>query len=125
MGMTVPVTPPRDASWATPRDAVQMALSRAASLLRLEGRPVIRHVFSALYHGEPVSDEQWDELEFARFNATLDSASQRAGRRADEVISPHARACHNLARVAVLLRMWRHSPNYCDIAYEAGQIAIE
>ena len=86
---------------------------------------MIRHVLAAQGRGESVSDEQWDELEFARFHATLDSASQRAGRRADDVISPHARACHNLARVAELLRMWRNSPNYWDIAYEAGQIAIE
>jgi hypothetical protein len=93
--------------------------------LGLEVPPVIRHLLSALDRGEPVSDEQWDDLEFARFNATLDSASQRAGRRADDVMTPHARACHNLARVAELLRMWRNSPNYCDIAYEAGQIAIE
>ena len=123
--MTVPEAQQRDASWATTRDAVQTALNRASSLLGLEVPPVIRHVLSALDRGELVSDEQWDDLEFARFNATLDSASQRAGRRADEVISPHARASHNLARVAELLRMWRHGPNYWDIAYEAGQIAIE
>jgi hypothetical protein len=123
--MTVPEAQQRDASWATTREAVQTALSRASGLLGLEVPPVIRHVLTALDRREPVSDEQWDELEFARFNATLDSASQRAGRRADEMISPHTRACHNLARVAELLRMWRHGPNYCDIAYEAGQIAIE
>jgi hypothetical protein len=122
---TVPEAQQRDASWATTRDAVQIALGRVSSLLALEVPPVIRHVLAAQGRGESVSDEQWDELEFARFNATLDSASQRAGRRADEVISPHARACHNLARVAELLRMWRHGPNHCDIAYEAGQIAIE
>jgi hypothetical protein len=123
--MTVPEAQERDASWATTREATQTALSRASGLLGLEVPPVIRHVLTALDRREPVSDEQWDELEFARFNATLDSASQRAGRRADEMISAHARACHNLARVAELLRMWRHGPNYCDIAYEAGQIAIE
>jgi hypothetical protein len=123
--MTVPETQQRDASRATTREAVQTALSRASSLLGLEVPPVIRHVASALDRGEPVSGEQWDELEFARFNATLDSASQRAGRRADDVMSAHARACHNLARVAELLLMWRGAPNYCDIAYEAAQIAIE
>ena len=123
--MTVPEAQQHDASWATTREAVHTALSRASSLLGLEVPPVIRHVASALDRGEPVSGEQWDELEFARFNATLDSASQRAGRRADDVMSPHARACHNLARVAELLLMWRGAPNYCDIAYEAAQIAIE
>ena len=123
--MTVPEAQQRDASWATTREAVRNALSRASSLLGLEVPPVIRHVLSAVDRGEPVSGEQWDELEFARFNATLDSASQRAGRRGDDVMSPHARACHNLARTAELLLMWRGAPNYCDIAYEAAQIAIE
>jgi hypothetical protein len=123
--MTVPEAQQHDASSATTREAVHTALSRASSLLGLEVPPVIRHVATALDRAEPVSGEQWDELEFARFNATLDSASQRAGRRADDVMSPHARACHNLARVAELLLMWRGAPNYCDIAYEAAQIAIE
>ena len=123
--MTVPEAQQHDASWATTREAVHTALSRASSLLGLEVPPVIRHVASAVDRSEPVSGEQWDELEFARFNATLDSASQRAGRRADDVMSPHARACHNLARVAELLLMWRGAPNYCDIAYEAAQIAME
>ncbi len=123
--MTVPEAQQRDASWATTRETVRNALSRASSLLGLEVPPVIRHVLSAVDRGEPVSGEQWDELEFARFNATLDSASQRAGRRGDDVMSPHARACHSLARIAELLLMWRGAPNYCDIAYEAAQIAIE
>jgi hypothetical protein len=125
MRMAIPDSQERDASWATTRDAVQTALNRAGSLLGLEVAPVIRHVTAALQNGEAVSDDQWSDLELARFNATLDSASQRAGRQADEVVSAHARACHNLARVAELLLMWRRGPNYLDIAYEARQIGIE
>jgi hypothetical protein len=125
MRVAIPESQQRDESWATTREAVQTALDRAGSLLGLEVAPVIRHVLRALEHGEAVSDDQWSDLEFARFNATLDSASQRAGRRADEVVSAHARACHNLARVAELLLMWRRGPNYLDIAYEARQIGIE
>jgi hypothetical protein len=40
-------------------------------------------------------------LELARLNATLDSASQRAGRLLEsEGPSPYSRAYHNLARVS-------------------------
>ena len=59
---------------------------------------MLRHVLSALDRGEPVSDEKWSDLEFARYNLTLESASQRAGRlTGDDGVSQHARACHNLA----------------------------
>jgi hypothetical protein len=121
----IPDSQQRDLSWATTHEAAQTALSRAASRLGVEVAPVIRHVLSALNYGEPVSDEQWGELEFARFNASLESASQRAGRAGEDVVSRHARACHNLARVAALLMMWRRGPNHPENAYEARQIAIE
>jgi hypothetical protein len=122
---TLPAAQQRDMSWSTTREAVQTALSRASSLLGLEVPPVIRHVLSALDRGEAVTDDQWNDLDLARFNASLDSASQRAGRQADEVMSAHARASHNVARVAGLLLMWRRGPNHPEIAYEAGQIANE
>jgi hypothetical protein len=126
MAATIPDAQQRDVSWATTREAVQTALNRASSLLGLEVPPVMRHVLSALDRGERVSDEQWSDLEFARYNSTLESASQRAGRlTGDDGVSPHARACHNLARVAELLIMWRRDPIYPDIAYEARQIATE
>jgi hypothetical protein len=126
MRSAVPDPQQRDVWWATTRDAVQTALTRAGNLLNLQVPPVIRHVMFALDQGESTSDEQWDELEFARFNATMDGASKRAGRRADQgAVSPHARAYHNLARAASLLLMWRDDPLYADIAYEAKQIANE
>jgi hypothetical protein len=126
MRSAIPDSQQRDLSWATTKEAVQTALDRASSLLGLEVAPVIRHVLQALNYGEQVSDERWSDLEFARFNASLESASQRAGHRHDDdVVSAHARACHNMARVAALLMMWRRGPNHADIAYEARQIANE
>jgi hypothetical protein len=126
MRSAIPDSQQRDLSWATTKEAVQTALDRASSLLGLEVAPVILHVLQALNYGEQVSDERWSDLEFARFNASLESASQRAGHRHDDdVVSAHARACHNMARVAALLMMWRRGPNHADIAYEARQIANE
>ena len=106
---------------------MRTALTRASSLLGLSVPPVIRHVVSALEAGEPVSEEQWGELEVARLNSALDSASQRPGRSMGaEGASPFARAYHNLARTAELLTMWRGDwPEYAEIAYAARHIMKE
>jgi hypothetical protein len=120
-------TPVRSEAWATTLAAVRTALARASNLLGFSVPPVIRHVTSALANGEPVSDEQWNELELARLNATLDSASQRPGRMLDsEGATPYGRAYHNLARSTELLGMWRGGdPPHAEIAYTARQITAE
>lgn len=113
--------------WAKTLGPVRTALSRASNLLGFSVPPVIRHVTSALGNGEPVTDEQWNDLELARLNATLDSASQRPGRMLDsEGVTPHGRAYHNLARTAELLGMWHGTqPPAAEIAYTARQITGE
>ena len=117
----------RSQAWAATHTAVRTALARASSLLGLSVPPVIRHVASALDEGEAVAEELWAELEVARLNATLDSASQRPGRSsAGDGASPYARAYHNLARAAELLTWWRGDlPEYPEIAYTARQITRE
>ncbi|WP_313863293.1 chemotaxis protein [Mycobacterium sp.] len=113
--------------WAKTLGPVRTALSRASNLLGFSVPPVIRHVTSALGNGEPVTDQQWNDLELARLNATLDSASQRPGRMLDsEGVTPHGRAYHNLARTAELLGMWHGAqPPAAEIAYTARQITGE
>jgi hypothetical protein len=123
--MSVPEAQQRDDALATTRRAVQLTLSRASSQLGLPVPPVLRNVLAALESGTTVTEAQWGELEMARFNATLDSASQRAGRSGEETVSAFARSHHNLARAAGLLSMWRGSPLYVEIAYEAMQITKE
>jgi hypothetical protein len=141
--------PDRLEAWATTERSVRSVLSRASSLLGLSVSPVIRYVFQSLSDREEftaptlhhvgglrarrgsdvpeVSDEQWSELELARLNAVLDSASQRPGRMpGNEGPSPYARAYHNLARAAELLGMWRGAePEYAEIVYLAAQISKE
>jgi hypothetical protein len=118
--------PERSEAWTTTMAAVRTALARASNLLGFSVPPVIRHVSSALGNGEPVTEEQWDELELARLNATLDSASQRPGRMLDSRgVTPYGRAYHNLARSAELLGMWRGDPPHAEIAYTARQITVE
>ena len=119
--------PQRSEALATTETAVRTVLSRASSLLGFSVPPVIRQIASALGNGEPVTDEQWNDLELTRLNATLDSASQRPGRMLDsEGASPYARAYHNLARAAELLAMWRGGePPFAEIAYTAAQITTE
>jgi hypothetical protein len=113
--------------WAKTLGPVRTALSRASNLLGFSVPPVIRHVTSALGNGEPVTDEQWNDLELARLNATLDSASQRPGRTLDsDGVTSYGRAYHNLARTAELLGMWRGAqPPAAEIAYTARQITDE
>jgi hypothetical protein len=120
-------TPDRSESWSTTEVAVQTALSRASSLLGFSIPPVIRQITQVLENGESVADDKWVELEMVRVNAILDSASQRPGRMlASEGASPHARAYHNLARLAELLALWRgNDPAHAEIAYTAAQITTE
>jgi hypothetical protein len=120
-------SPDRSQAWAATVGAVRTALSRASSLVGLSVPPIIRHFATALDCSEPVTDEQWGELEVARISTTLDSASQRPGSAlADTEASPYARAYHNLARAAELLMFWRgYLPEYAEIAYTAGQIMTE
>ncbi|WP_233151357.1 hypothetical protein [Mycobacterium lehmannii] len=117
----------RSQLWALTVAAVRTALSRASELLGFQVPPAIRQVATAVENGEPVSEELWDELELARLNAILDSASQRPGRVVSDVgPSPYARCFHNVARAAELLCWWRGStPEYVEIAYTARQIAKE
>jgi hypothetical protein len=119
--------PARSESWSVTETAARVALSRASSLLGFSVPPVIRQIALALGNGETVSDEQWNELEFARVSATLDSASQRPGRLLEsEGASPYARAYHNLARLTELLALWRgNDPQHAEIAYTAAQITTE
>jgi hypothetical protein len=119
--------PERSETWATTLAAVQTALARASNLLGFSVPPVIRHTTSALGNGEPVTDEQWNDLELVRLNATLDSASQRPGRTLDsDGVTSYGRAYHNLARTAELLGMWRGvEPQAAEIAYTARQITGE
>jgi hypothetical protein len=107
--------------------AVRTALARASGLLGLSVPAVIRHVVSALADGEPVTDEQWNELETVKLTLCLDSAAQRPGRLADsDGPSDYARAYHNLARAAETLLMWRGvEPACAEIAYVAWHIARE
>lgn len=113
--------------WGKTLGAVRTTLSRTSNLLGLAVPPIVRHVTSALGNGEPVTDDQWNDLELARLNATLDSASQRPGRMLDsEGVTPHARAYHNLARATELLGLWRDvEPPGAEIAYVAHQITGE
>ncbi|MDG4667970.1 chemotaxis protein [Mycobacterium sp. 236(2023)] len=121
------LAPDRKEAWSITENAVRVALSRASSLLGFSVPPVIRQVATALGSGEAARDTQWNDLELARLNATLDSASQRPGRLADNVpATPHARAFHNLARVAELLALWRGGDRpHAEIAYVAAQITTE
>jgi hypothetical protein len=126
MRATLPDEQQRSEGWATTRTAVRTALARASVIIGLSVPPVIRQVLTVLDEGATITDAQWHELELARLNATLDSASQRAGRLAEtEEISPYARAYHNLARSTELLLLWRDGPKYLEIAYEAEQITKE
>ena len=122
----VPGTQHRPAAWASTEAAVRVALSRASALLGLAVPPAIRHVLSALGGGEPVADEQWNDLAMAYLNACLDSAAQRPGRLLESAgASPHAYAYFNLARAAEVLLMWRgHEPAYAEITYAAEQITM-
>jgi hypothetical protein len=123
--MSIPESQQRDELLATTRRAVQSALSRASAQVGMPVPAVLRNVLATLEAGRAVGEDQWGELELARFNATLDSASQRAGRSGDESVTAFARSHHNLARAAGLLTMWRGSPLYVEIAYEAMQIMKE
>jgi hypothetical protein len=117
----------RSQLWALTVAAVRTVLSRASELLGFSVPPVIRQVATAVEAGAPVPDELWDELDLARLNAILDSASQRPGRSAgDGGASPYARCYHNVARAAELLLWWRSTtPEYVEIAYTARHIAKE
>jgi hypothetical protein len=119
--------PARSESWSTTETAARVALSRMSSLLGFSVPPVIRHIALSLGGGQTVTDEQWNDLEMVRVNATLDSASQRPGRLLDSAgASPYARAYHNLARLAELLALWRGTePQHAEIAYTAAQITNE
>jgi hypothetical protein len=119
--------PLRSESWSTTENAARVALSRMSALFGFSVPPVVRQIALALGHAEPVADEQWNELELARLNATLDSASQRPGRLiASGSASPYARAYHNLARLTELLALWRgNDPQHAEIAYLAAQIMAE
>jgi hypothetical protein len=98
--------PERSMLWPPSESVVGSVLVRASSLLGLSVPPVIGQVAAALGNGEPVSEEQWDELEAAGRNATFASASQRPGRLPDsEGASPYARTYYSLARAAELLGM--------------------
>jgi hypothetical protein len=127
IGATGQGAPDYSEALATTLAAVRLAMARASNLLGFSVPPVIRHVASALANGEPVTGEQWNELELARLNATLDSASQRPGRMLDNSgVTPYARAHHNLARSAELLGMWREdNPPHAEIYYTARQITTE
>jgi hypothetical protein len=142
--------PDRRQAWATTHTAVRSVLARASALLGLSVPPIIRYLFQTLDDGEEftahtlhrdvgnlqahragntpvISEAQWNELDVARLNAVLDSASQRPGRMAEsEGISPYARAYHNLARAAEMLAMWHDAePQYAEIAYLAALISKE
>jgi hypothetical protein len=119
--------PARADSWSTTETAARVALSRMSTLLGFSVPPVIRQIAQTLSSGETVTDEQWNELEMVRVNATVDSASQRPGRLLDSKgASPYARAYHNLARLAELLTLWRgNDPQHAEIAYTAAQITTE
>lgn len=119
--------PARSESWSTTETAVRVALSRMSSLLGFSVPPVIRQIAQTLGSGETVTDEQWKDLELARVNAIVDSASQRPGWLLDsDGASPYARAYHNLARLAELLTLWRgNDPQHAEIAYTAAQITNE
>ena len=120
-------TPNRSESWSTTEAAVRVALSRASTLLGFSIPPVVRQITQVLEKGESVAEERWAELEMARVNAILDSASQRPGRMlGSDGASPYARAYHNLARLAELLALWRgNDPQHAEIAYTARQIMTE
>jgi hypothetical protein len=126
-GMTGHGKPGRSEAWAMTENAVRTVLSRASTLMGFSMPPVIRQIASALGNGQPVAEEDWNALEAARLNATLDSASQRPGHlMASEGPSPYARAFHNVARTAELLGLWRtNEPQHAEIAYLAAQIATE
>jgi hypothetical protein len=142
--------PDRRQAWATTQAAVRSVLARAASLLGLSVPPIVRYVLQTLSDGEEftahtlhrdvgnlqahrgsnapaITEAQWEELNVARLNAILDSASQRPGRMAEgDGASPYARAYHNLARAAEMLGMWHGGePQYAEIAYLAAQIHKE
>jgi hypothetical protein len=120
-------TPDRSGSWSTTESAVQVALSRAPTLLGFSIPPVVRQIMQVLEKGEPVTEQRWTELEMVRVNAILDSASQRPGRTlGSDGASPYARAYHNLARLTELLALWRgNDPQHAEIAYTAAQITTE
>jgi len=120
-------TPDRSGSWSMTESTVRAALSRMSTLLGFSVPPVIRQIAQLLGKGEPVTGDQWNELEMARVNAILDSASQRPGRMLDSGgASPYARAYHNLARLTELLALWRNKePQHAEIAYTAAQITTE
>lgn len=126
-GMTGHGKPGRSEAWTMTESAVRTVLSRASALMGFSMPPVIRQVASALGNGQGVSEEDWNALELARLNATLDSASQRPGHlMASDGPTPYARAFHNLARTAELLQLWRtNEPQHAEIAYLAQQIATE
>ncbi|ORA29863.1 hypothetical protein BST20_27820 [Mycobacterium branderi] len=118
--------PDRSMVWPLTESVVRSVLVRASGLLGLSVPPVIRQVATALSESQPITDEQWDELEVAGRDATFDSASQRPGRVNNDMASPYARAYYSLARAAELLLMWRGSePEYAEIAYVARQISVE
>jgi hypothetical protein len=126
-GMTGHGKPNRSEAWTITENAVRTVLSRASTLLGFSVPPVIRQVASALGNGQPVTEDTWNELEMARLNATLDSASQRPGHlMASDGPTPYARTFHNLARTTELLTLWRaNEPQHAEIAYLATHIATE
>lgn len=83
--------------WPLTESVVRSVLVRASGLLGLSVPPVIRQVATALSESQPITDEQWDELEVAGRDATFDSASQRPGRVNNDMASPYARAYYSLA----------------------------
>jgi hypothetical protein len=119
--------PDRSESWSTTESTVRVALSRMSTLLGFSVPPVIRQIAHVLGRGEAVTEDRWNELEMARVNAILDSASQRPGRMLEsDGASPYARAYHNLARLTELLALWRgNDPQHAEIAYTAAQITTE